>query len=150
MYMYICICMCIQWLFPSLCLCQSLLNLFLYVWDLLTFFLTSLYSEFCTGDALWYWLFIFIFVSDMLGEILSVSVLRLAEDSPPFVGCVCVCVCVYPYIYIYMYITYMHAHRGRWSTGSSSAGNTWPGFCCCPVALDQGAKPQLNPELNLI
>ena len=52
--------------------------------------------------------FYFYFVSDMLGEILSVSVLRLAEDSPPFVGYVCVCVCVcIPTYYIH---TYIHTH----------------------------------------
>ena len=55
--------------------------------------------------------FYFYFVSDMLGEILSVSVLRLAEDSPPFVGYVCVCVCVYPYIlYTYIYTHTLCAH----------------------------------------
>ena len=53
-------------------------------------------------------LFLF-FVSDMLGEILSVSVLRLAEDSPPFVGYVCVCVCIPTYyIHIYIHTHYVH------------------------------------------
>jgi hypothetical protein len=50
----------------------------------------------------------FFFVSDMLGEMLSVSVLRLAEDSPPFVGYVCMCVCVC--VNTYMLYTYAYTH----------------------------------------
>ena len=89
------LCVCVRVCWICSCMCEIC---WLFFWLL---YIVSSVQEMHYGTDF----FIFIFVSDMLGEILSVSVLRLAEDSPPFVGYVCVCVCVCISLHtIYIYI----------------------------------------------